>query len=150
LRARGYRVFVGSLLIVSMAACIGGIFDPAPGAEGLGAWGWAAIAVLAFLLWRTINIGVDVRDDEVLIQNWFRAMSVPASHITEVTVRPYNGWMTRGSQYARLVCVTVGLADGQAATAWGLVGGRRATRQLADQLGRRLKVPVHSLGKYDA
>jgi hypothetical protein len=149
LRARGYRVFVGSVLAVGMAACLGGIFDPAPEAEGHGAWGWAAIAVLALLLWRSISIGVDVRNEAVLIRNWFGATSVPASHITEVAVRPYKGWMTRGSQYASLVCVTVSLADGRAATAWGLVGSRRATRRLADQLGSQLQVPVRSLGKYD-
>lgn len=150
LRTRGYRAFAAAVLVAFFVATLGGMFDPPPNVPDSGkGWGWVVLAVLGLLMWRTTRIGLALDGDQLLVRNWFRTRRVRAEQVAEVVVRPYDGMLTRGSKYNRLLCLTLAVTNGAPVTAWGLVGGRNAIQGLARTLSERLDVPVRTLNKWD-
>lgn len=150
LRPRGFRVFVWIGLLIGAAATLGGIFDPPLYVRHESdAWGWAILGVLGLLLWRSCRVGLDVGEDMLFVRTWLRTRRLSVDEVAGVLARPYDGLLTRGSQYNQLACVTLGLADGPAVTAWGLVGGRRSIHRMARTLAIRLNVPVSAVDKWD-
>ena len=138
------------MLVIGIGATLGGIFDPPPGvSHESDVWGWALIALEGLLLWRSCRIGLDLQGSELRVRSWLRTRRVGVGEVTAVLVRPYDGLLTRGSQYDRLVCMALDLAEGASVTAWGLVGARGSIHRLARTLANRLDVPVRAVNKWE-
>jgi hypothetical protein len=133
-RTPGYQAFWTAAAIVTAAAVIMGVVDPAPplepGWDPYAVWWLAGCLVVAARSW---FLGVQVTDDAVIVRNFYRTRRLSRAEVVAVQVSQYDGLLIPlGSWY--WATVRIGLSSSRDVFAHGLVGRRAVARRAATEL----------------
>ncbi len=131
---RNARIASIILLLVFVAASVGGIYDPAD-QSAAGDW-WPVVifvAVPLILAGRSVTVGVVVVGDTVISGGWLRTRKISRADISAVRAVNYSGILNWSGASTQFLMVELEVA-GSHVEILALVGRPAKVRRLADQL----------------